>query len=345
MLRDNSDKEEQMPAMIEQFDSMFSVRQMPWHGLGIVLDEYPSSVEEALMGAGLEWQVDQQPVYVDAHDSMNRDAGIKVEVPDYRANVRLDTGQVLGIVSDQYTVVQNEEAFRFLDSLINSDLYFETAGSLQNGRKVWVLARIPEFVEVGGDPFANFLFVTNAHDGTAAVTSAATNVRIVCGNTYGAAMRRADRDAQRTYKFRHVGDLQERFGEAREVMGLTIDYNAQFKEMGDELARRSMSLDKFVDKVAQPLAFNGEDPETMGKRALKNRVKQVGVMADIFAGQGEEGDTRGNAPGTAWTAYNTITEYADWNRRYTKRTDQMQRSFEDHDLANRGLELVLAATE
>jgi hypothetical protein len=45
-------------------DSMFSVRKMPWHGLGVVLDEYPRSVDEALDRAGLGWKVTHGDVLV-----------------------------------------------------------------------------------------------------------------------------------------------------------------------------------------------------------------------------------------------------------------------------------------
>ena len=88
----------------------------------------------------------------------------------FKANIREDTGDVLGIVSDEYEVVDNRDAFRFLDALIGSDLHFETAGSLWGGRRVWVLARLAEYVELGGDQSATYVYVANSHDGSMAVT-------------------------------------------------------------------------------------------------------------------------------------------------------------------------------
>jgi hypothetical protein len=110
---------------------------------------------------------------------------------------------VLGIVSDEYEVVDHRDAFRFLDALIGSDLHFETAGSLWGGRRVWCLARLPEYIELGGDPSATYLYVANSHDGSMAVTAAATPIRIVCANTLGTALRQAERgaSAQRTFRF------------------------------------------------------------------------------------------------------------------------------------------------
>ena len=105
-----------------------------------------------------------------------------VPAKGFKANLREDTGEVLGIVSDDYEVVDNRDAFRFLDALICSDLHFETAGSLWGGRRVWCLARLHEFVELGGDQSATYIYAANSHDGSMAVTAAATPIRVICAN-------------------------------------------------------------------------------------------------------------------------------------------------------------------
>lgn len=354
-------------------DSMMSVREMPWHGLGAVLEDYPNSIEDALQKSGLGWQVDQRSVLVSdgagdplvalaIADRIAEDYTVLGQMPtpalleelaaakgkapslslasDYRANRRADDGAVLGIVSDDYKVVQNEEAFRFLDALIASDLHFETAGSLMNGKKVWVLARLPEWIEVGGDETAVFVFVANSHDGSMAVTAATTGVRVVCANTLTWALNKAEAHADRVYKFRHTGDLAIKFDEARKVMGMTVNYAEQFKMMADKLALEPFSKPQF-ERVLENLV--PIDPDVLGKTAVKNRERTKSTILDIFAGHGPDGDTRGNSPATKWTAVNAVGEYADWCRRYTKRTDQMQRSFEDTPLKQRALDLVYAA--
>jgi phage/plasmid-like protein (TIGR03299 family) len=330
---------------IMQFDSMFSVREMPWHGLGSVLEDYPESIEEALLASGLEWPVESRPVYVGA-PRVTTEGVVEGEfapgfvAKEYRANVRKDTEEVLGIVSEDYQIVQNSEAFKFLDALIGSELHFETAGSLRNGRRVWVLARLPEFVEVGGDDVGTYVYVANSHDGSMAVTAAVSPIRIVCANTLGMALRRAEgRDAQRTFKFRHVGDLQLKFEEARSVMGLTVNYAERFKEVGDALASEKFAPWQ-MERVTRKLV--GLDDDQLGDRARANRERQAEKIYSIYRGEGPEGDTRGNAPDTKWAAVNAIGEFADWERRYTKNTDQISRSFEDTDLKQRGLDLVLA---
>ena len=207
-------------------DSMFSVREVPWHGLGAVLDEYPKSIDDALDKAGLGWKVTHGDVLVVKTPEWTDDFDVKhpaelVPAKGFKANLREDTGEVLGIVSEEYEVVDNRDAFRFLDALIGSDMHFETAGSLWGGRRVWVLARLPEYVELGGDPSATYIYVANSHDGSMAVTAAVTPIRIVCANTLGAALHRSEHGAaaQRTFRFRHTGNLQAKFAEARQVLG------------------------------------------------------------------------------------------------------------------------------
>lgn len=330
---------------------MFSVREMPWHGKGAVLDEYPASIDEALEKSGLGWEVQTRPLFLGEYretvggpndgGQVARVASGGIEVPGHFANVRSDNGGVLGIVSDEYEIVQNAEAFKFLDGLINSDLHFETAGSIRGGKRTWVLVRLPEWTEVGGDPVGNYVFVANSHDGSMSVTSAVTPVRIVCGNTLGMALGRA-KGSDRTYKFRHTGDLAVKFDEAREVMGLTINYAEQFKVMGDQLAQTKFGVKK-MENVAKKLT--GLDEPELSDRAKTFRSEAAEKIVEIFKGNGPDGDTTGNSPGTAWTAVNAIGEYSDWGRRVTKNTDQIGRSFEDTDLKQRGLDLVLAGVK
>jgi phage/plasmid-like protein (TIGR03299 family) len=164
---------------------MFSVsadRRPPWHGLGAVLDERPASLPSALEAARLDWRVVQVPLYrLDGLDGL--DGAAESEVQKLRGNVRADTGALLGVVSADYRVVQNMEAFAFLANLIGSELHFETAGSLWGGKAVWMLAELPDQVEVGGDAVRRFVLVTTRHDGTAAVQALVTPIRVVCANT------------------------------------------------------------------------------------------------------------------------------------------------------------------
>jgi phage/plasmid-like protein (TIGR03299 family) len=328
---------------LTESDRMFSVRKPPWHGLGAVLDDYPRST---LDQAGLGWGVRTASVLVEREAAWRDDFGqerpAELERADaYKATLRSDTGDLLGIVGVDYEPLDNREAFRFLDELIGSQLYFETTGSLWGGRRVWVLARLPGWIEVGGDRAGTYVFVANAHDGSMAVTAAVTPIRIVCANTLGYALSRADgADALRTFRFRHTSGLHTRLHEARRVMQITIDYAEQFKRLGDRLALEPISERALRSRVLDTLFAPAEG---IGDRAARNREEAKQAVMAIFRGQGPVGDTRGSAPGSKWCAANAIAEYADFGRRYTRRSDQVQRSFEDTQLKQRGFELLLHA--
>ena len=126
--------------MAANVESMLYVRQAPWHGLGVRVETAPSS-EEALRLSGLNWNVIQQPIKTRGG----------VEIPGYKANLRDVDNQVLGVVTDRYRVVQNAEAFAFTDALLGEGVKYETAGSLQNGRKIWLLAKLPDRYIIEGD--------------------------------------------------------------------------------------------------------------------------------------------------------------------------------------------------
>ena len=154
-----------MPAGITSSDAMFSVRQTPWHGLGAVLDQPPTTIADAIERSGLGWRVEREPIAIDRGDVATVDDWWLPrceEIPGWWANVRQDTRQVLGIVGERYRIVQNIEAFQFVDQLIGSAMDFETAGSLHGGRRVWVLAQLPEHIEVGGDPVRPYVLLMNS---------------------------------------------------------------------------------------------------------------------------------------------------------------------------------------
>ena len=141
--------------MAANVETMFYTREKPWHGLGIRVAEAPSS-EEALRLAGLDWQVKQAPVYTDTGEA----------IPGYKANIRDRDRRVLGVVTDRYKIIQNQEAFAFTDALLGKGVHYETAGSLQGGRRVWLLARLPKEYIISGEQVSPYLVFSNTHDGS-----------------------------------------------------------------------------------------------------------------------------------------------------------------------------------
>ena len=321
-----------MPAGLYERDGMFSVRTPPWHGLGVVLDKHPKNIDDAIKKAKLDWKVVQRPVCIPsiAMTDEEFDEGDSLfdvyRVPGYYANVREDTDDVLGIVTGRYKTVPNREAFSFLSSIFGSEMLFETAGSLMNGRRVWVMMKIPDWIEIGGDAVARYAFISNSHDGKSSVLLACTGVRIVCENTLGAAVR----GAQRTYTIRHLGNPSAKIAEARQALEVTVNYYEQFKEYGDKLGLVKVS-DRRAKKLTETLL---PVEEGLGDRAARNREEARTAVMHLFKNGTIIGDlsTRPeNAPDTAWAWYNAATEYADWYRPERKEGGRWQRAVDDPD--------------
>ena len=135
--------------MTANVETMFYVRTTPWHGLGTRVEEALTS-QDALHYSGLDWKVEQEPLMT----------GTFKDVPGFKANIRSDNGTVLGVVSNRYQVVQNEEAFAFTDELIGEGVVYETAGSLNGGRKVWLLAKLPERYHLAGEAVEPYIVFT-----------------------------------------------------------------------------------------------------------------------------------------------------------------------------------------
>lgn len=219
--------------MAHYFESGFFVRQKAWHGLGTVLLKTPRDTREALQLAGLDWHVNLAPVFCGTEQPL-------LECPDARAMVRSlhqrdgsVKDDVLGIVGTRYAPLQNVDAFRWFDPLLaEGDCALEAAGSVKEGRHVWVLARIAtDPVQVGRkvDDIANpYLLLSNSHDGTRAVTVAFTPIRVVCWNTLSAANRMADKASSSSHKVRHTRSANTTLAGIRETINLARrDFSAK----------------------------------------------------------------------------------------------------------------------
>ena len=240
-----------MPANVE---TMFYVRETPWHGLGTRVAEALSS-EEALTVSELDWTVAQQPIYT-AQGQL---------IPNYKANIRETDSQILGVVSDRYQIVQNYEAFAFTDELLGMDVKYETAGSLQNGRRVWLLAKLPEKYIIAGDKIEPYLVFSNSHDGSAAITVAMTPIRVVCANTLNLALKQANR----TWSARHTGNIQGKMHEAQETLELAHTYMTGLGKEVDSLNRIKLSEAKVLNYIDELIHM----PDNATDIQIKN-VKQ-----------------------------------------------------------------------
>lgn len=223
--------------MAANVESMFYVRETPWHGLGTRVLEAPSS-KEALSLAGLDWKVIQEPIFTEENEL----------IPGYKANIRDSDRKALGVVTDRYKVIQNEEAFAFTDALLGEGVRYETAGSLQDGKRIWLLAHMPHEYIIAGERISPYLVFTNTHDGSGAVRVAVTPIRVVCNNTLNLALD----TAKRSWSMIHTGDIQGKLEEAKETLFMAQEYmdhlGAEFEALrAKELSDRQVL--EFIDQL------------------------------------------------------------------------------------------------
>ena len=222
--------------MSANVETMFSVREKPWHGLGKVISDAPNSVE-AIRLAGLDWNVYQQ--------NLITDNGLTVS--GYKANIRDSDNSVLGIVSDRYKIVQNQEAFQFTDELLGQGVRYETAGSLQGGKKTWILAKLPNEYIIAGDQISPYLVFFNSHDGSGAIRCAITPIRVVCQNTLNLALS----TAKRSWSAVHKQKVTDKMQEAKQTLFFAEKYMAELGKEIYRLEKLSMSDKKVLEYIQE----------------------------------------------------------------------------------------------
>ena len=220
--------------MTANVESMFYVRTAPWHGLGTKVQEAPSS-ERALALAGLDWKVVQEEIYTPQQEL----------VEGYKANVRDSDRKVLGVVTDRYKIIQNEEAFAFTDELLGEGVRYETAGSLQGGKRVWMLAHMPHEYIISGERISPYLLFSNTHDGSGAVKVALTPIRVVCQNTLNLALA----NASRCWSMIHTGNIQNKLQEARDTLFMAQKYMDGLGKEFETLRSKTMSDKQVLDYI------------------------------------------------------------------------------------------------
>ena len=310
-----------MPANVE---TMFYVREKPWHGLGTEVQEALSS-STALICAGLDWEVTQADVYTEGGSL----------IPGYKANTRSTDNTILGIVSDRYKVVQNSDAFQFTDDLLGSGVTYETAGSLQGGRKAWLLARIPHRYIIAGDEITPYLVVMNSHDGSSGIKVAMTPIRVVCQNTLNLALG----TAKRIWTTKHTENVMLRVHEAEETLGLAEKYMGELGRGIDTLSRIKLTDKKVMDFMQEFFPVTPDLPDVQRKnnlRLLENMKMRYWEAPDL-SNVGRNGYRFINAVSDFATHANPI--------RRTKNYDEnlFLRTVEGNPMIDKAYKMVLAA--
>ncbi len=310
-----------MPANVE---TMFYVREAPWHGLGTRVEEALTSVE-ALYQAGLDWRVVQKPI--ETYDG--------IPVPNFVANVRNSDDTVLGVVTDRYSIVQNTEAFAFTDALIGVGVTYETAGSLQNGRKVWILAKLPKNYLINGDAVEPYVVFMNSHDGSCSVKAAITPIRVVCQNTLNLALS----TARRSWSAIHKGDIQGKFGEARETLELADHYMTELTIAAFELYKKKLSQNRVESMIRELIPVEEDMRDSYKSLLLRQRE-------ELLYRYREAPDLK-DLENTGYRLLNAVADYADHTEPSRKRNNYRETLFgrvvDGHSLVDKAYIMLQAA--
>lgn len=284
--------------MTANINTMMYVGDTPWHGKGTKLNN-PATAAEALVAAGLDWKVKKVGLYREDRPGI---------IQAY-ATVREDTGDTLGVVKGRFTVLQNKEALSLLDAVVGEKgAIYETAGALGKGEKVWMLAKLPESVDiVKGDTVHNYILLAHAHDGSLKINVLLTPIRVVCQNTLNAALHEGR--GENKIALRHTANVGLRITDIREALGLV---SANFNVMAEafqSLAQKQMNQEAF-NKLVKKIGLVADNAdENTGKIPTRtaNMMDELNRMFEAGRGMDIAG-----VRGTAWGAFNAITEFLDY---------------------------------
>jgi phage/plasmid-like protein (TIGR03299 family) len=217
---------------------------------------------------------------------------------DTYATVRTDTHDILGVVNKSYKLIQNIDAFTFFDDLVaENEAIYETAGVLGKGECIWILAKLPGYINVHGNDMVNkYLLLTNSHDGSSHVRVKLTPIRVVCNNTLTAALQGAG-EVQISHTPNSAQDLEQ----AGAMLGLSNYLYEQLEVMFNSMAARKITDGQLRDYVQALVPDNEETENTARTENIRNSVLQLH----------ESGRGAHLARGTWWGAFNSVAEYTD----------------------------------
>jgi len=309
----NKGTEPKMGHQIEQFEdgtsAFFSARELPWHKLGTVTAN-ALTAQEAITTAQQDWLVEKRPIYTKLED------GTYLAVKDKFATVRNHPKagySALGVVGNQYVPVQNMEAFEILDAIRDdSGAVYETAGSLYEGKRVFISMKLPNTLKFAGgqDNVDLYILASNSHDSSTAFQLMVTPIRVVCANTLAMAVG----NHKRVINLKHTRNVKSRVTEARDALGLTFAYVEEFEKQVEKLISSPMSHSEFYAYTEKLYEIKG----TTQKQETRTEKVREEIKALWNA------PTQANIKGTRWAAYNAVVEYVDWGMamRLTKKISE-----------------------
>ena len=285
-----------------------SFREPAWHGLGTVFEEEVNTQKMLELAHLDNWNVRLEEIAIpEGFSSDKTNYFVARTNPFNKAQT-----DVLGVVGERYKTLQNEDLFAFGDNILDGGGRWETAGSIKGGRQVFgaiALERETVLDPNGvGDKVKTYLLVNTSHDGSVAIQASITPVRVVCANTLNLALGGGvgrNRAVKQSFKIRHTQTAEGKVVAAREALGLANQYMDEFDKMAKEMIEKEISNDMFQKIMLE--AYPMPDKDVKG--ALSKWQTKTELIEDIYTGRFND-----TIAGTAWGAFNAMTERLDWYR-------------------------------
>lgn len=290
--------------MSANVESMAYAGAVPWHGIGTYLNASEVRWEQMVIAAGLAcWSIHKQPIYLAGSNKVDGIPVLGKEVKDAVAIVRGKDGVILGVATNKYEIIQNEDAFSFIDDLIGAgQAVFHTAGSLNNGRRVFCTIKFPKGSQIGPDLIDQYLLLSTGHDGKTPLHIRWTPIRVVCWNTLNVALKGF---TSAHFNIVHTKNYEKKIETAREVLRLTQQYQTTMEHEYSKLLAAKFTDDE-MKKLAEELF-----PQTGEKLAGITRNNRDKVVDLFHSGAGNDTPDVRN---TRWAAYNAVTDFADHHK-------------------------------
>ena len=294
-------------------DSAMYAGSSAWHGLGTVVADAPSPYD-ALRLAGLDWRV--IPSHSIGCNYMRGDTEHTTVTSEKVANIREDTGDVLGWVGPNYKRIQNIDVAELAYAVAGNDTKVETAGSLRNGARTYFLLKFNEFATQHSDDVTNeYLLLANGHDGLMAFNAIPTAIRVVCANTLAIAMAQAN-----AYRIAHKGNMEDKLADLYDAIVAAKQDSRVFEDKVRHLANQGMTrhtLKDYYDLMYNKY-FNQVDDKS-SDRDWKKKIETTLKWENRFE---IEASTAGN---NLWNAFNSITYFVQHTLPTRGRTEAQRR--------------------
>ena len=248
-------------------------------------------LNHVLTASGLDYEVTKKPVFAQT----GGDKTTFKSIPNRFVTTRSNDGHMYDVVSDKFQIVQNRDAFDFVNYM-GDDLTFEKAGETANGM-VYIIGKLPQ-VNILGDTFTPHVIFRNGFSGKVKITAAICPLRVVCQNQFNFAFK----NTQNAVTIRHVGNAEAKLQDAREVLKLSADYMAEINAMANQYVGVKLTHDQ-LEKVVDQM-FPTANIESMN--SFKRHQLEAARTAFVNA---YNADDNGNFRGTAWGLINAYTDY------------------------------------